>query len=529
MSELLNDESIHTLDLDALTPEQIAAIEYETDIILDFQQIIDLHAIQEQIVAAIIHGGKRLVFIECGRKFGKTETVTYILHRVLSSIPNAAGYYIAPFQKQAKELIWANNRVQNFFMPKKDPATGKLIGGVSHKEAQAIFERLKKKYYKGDPNNTEMRQRYNNDSFHKLDGSDQYEAYRGVNPHVICYDEFKDFHPKFHEGMDPNLATYNAILVVVGTPPSGGDSNEQGFYDLAEEAKIREDGLYINVSSYANPHISKEWLDKKRDSLIATGRETTWLREYMAKRVKDGSSSIFPMLELPSKSVPHTKHVRPHAEILDKLRKHRKDWEYLQIFDPGSVSCHATLYFAVNKYTKELLIIDETYETRKGEMGTKKIWEKGQKMIQDSSQLSDRVRKVYDNAAAWFAQEVSDQFQEGMEKCTKDTNNIEAKLNLIKEALAYGYMKISDRCVKLLWEMENYRTDDKGKLPTENDHLIDCLRYGLSACYYSIVEGKFFDDRLLGEDRRAISMEDDFDRMKASALGHVLEGIDDDF
>ena len=52
--------------------------------------------------------------------------------------------------------------------------------------------------------------------------------------------------------------------------------------------------------------------------------------------------------------------------------------------------------------------------------------------------------------------------------------------------LLHGYLIISDRCEKLAWEMRNYAKDDKNKIPKENDHLIDCLRYILDFWAYDM-------------------------------------------
>ena len=42
----------------------------------------------------------------------------------------------------------------------------------------------------------------------------------------------------------------------------------------------------------------------------------------------------------------------------------------------------------------------------------------------------------------------------------------------------------SERCKSFSFEVVNYIVDDKGKIPKENDHLRDALRYGLNAIAY---------------------------------------------
>jgi hypothetical protein len=73
-------------------------------------------------------------------------------------------------------------------------------------------------------------------------------------------------------------------------------------------------------------------------------------------------------------------------------------------------------------------------------------------------------------------------------KCEKDMKNKAAKLTMIKDMLYEGKLIFSDRCMEgiqeekgILWEMINYRKDENGKIPKENDHAIDALRYKLNA------------------------------------------------
>jgi hypothetical protein len=93
--------------------------------------------------------------------------------------------------------------------------------------------------------------------------------------------------------------------------------------------------------------------------------------------------------------------------------------------------------------------------------------------------------KIYDYAAAWFELDVALSFDEALMPCLKDLKKKEDKLSLIKQVMIEKKMKFSTRCVKTYWEMQVYRKDDKGRIPKENDHLIDNLRYILNnACYF---------------------------------------------
>lgn len=465
------------------------------------------HPVQAKIKNSLFSQGKKKIFVECGRKFGKTDFLIFILYRIALSQPNSACYYISPLQKQAKELIWANNRLQLFFLPKVDPKTGLTPTGHNQQEAFKIYEELKERYMAGEPNNTEMRIKFKNGSFIKLDGSDQYESYRGINPHAIAYDEFKDHHPRFHVGMDPNLATFNAPLIVVGTPPVGEDDNGDQFTELADFCMKDPESEHIHSTPYDNPYISNEWLDKKKAELYSRGKEDEWLIEYMAQRIKSGSRSIFPMFDgpsfLPSMDMPtidedkpvHTVHYRPYSECWEKVTKYHKDWDYFMAFDPASASTFAVIFGAINRKSKEVVLLNEIYEKSKMKMTSKRIFSRAMAMADGFPVLIEDIRMIYDTAATWFQNEVNDQFGYNLEPAMKDinrksNNEKENRLNLIKDMLFDGYLILSDQCPCMAWEIANHRTDEHGRIPKEDDHLLDAFRYGLANHHYNSIPPK---------------------------------------
>lgn len=179
-------------------------------------QQFEPHIGQKQVIKDLFWHEVDRLFVECGRKFGKTQLVCYCLWRWCLVFPNSKCYYFSPFAKQSKEIIWAPRFIQNF-------GPTEFIKSI---------------------NNTEMRIRFKNGSFIKLDGSDNLEAYRGITPDGLCvYDEFKDFKKEFHEAFEPNLAARGSPLLIVGTPPRLEDEDEDKpsqFRVLADEFKRKD-------------------------------------------------------------------------------------------------------------------------------------------------------------------------------------------------------------------------------------------------------------------------------------------------
>lgn len=402
------------------------------------------HEAQAHIIHHLFYLKKRRLFLEWGRKGGKSETEYAILWLWALLFPGSSCYYIAPFMKQAKEIAWAPQRLQNF--------------GPKH-------------YLIGPPNNTELRINFANGSFIKLDGSENYEAYRGITPDIVIYDEFKDFRPEFHVAMEPNLAAKKAPLIVAGTAP---ETEDDKYFSLADEVAADLDGFHLRIPSWMNPHLDKEWLRKTKDMLYKRGEGHIWEREYGAKRVFGGPASIFPMY---SDSMVH-----PHARLMEKIHKDRRKLQWYITADPGNMSVFAVLFTAVNPYTRDVYHLDELYITEQMLTSTSKVIPEI-KTIRDGlfpdweAMDDDPWCLTSDEAEAWFITEALSDFDLNFMPTRKSLHDKEEGLSLIKDQMLSEKVFISDRCQKTKWEVQNYTRDKNGKPPKKNDHLIDCWRY----------------------------------------------------
>lgn len=405
------------------------------------------HSAQVEIGKALIKDNIKEVFAQCGRNLGKSELVGYLLWRWAWTYSGSENYYFAPYMKQAREILWASRRIQDF--GPKD--------------------------WIKDVNNTEMRVTFTNGSFIKLDGSDNVEAYRGVKPKGLSvFDEFKDFRPEFYEAYDPNRAAHDTPLLIVGTPPD----HDCQFTQVAEAYSRDPRKRFFTFPSDSNPHISRAWLEAKKAELYARGDGDQWEREYMARFVKGGRSAIFPML---SKEI-----IRSHDQLMRELYRDRRKLEWILWADPAGASCFAVLFLAINPYSRRIYLLDEIYEKSQADMTVGQI---GRRLLGMRADLMDMPevewRQGYDEAETWFANEMLDVFSEHFEPSQKAKSDKISGLALIKDALVEGLVTFSDRCVNLYWEMENYRKDQNGKIIKANDHLIDCLRYALDAANYT--------------------------------------------
>jgi hypothetical protein len=346
-------------------------------------------------------------------------------------------------------------------------------------------------------NNSEMRMRFKNESFVRVDGSENYANADGMNPHFIIYDEFKHHDRRFHEAMEPNLVTNRAQILIMGTPPYG-DNN---FYsEVARRFQKSKSKVYYQLPSYYNTYLYPKgkdddlWL-KLEAEYSDRGDKSLFDREYRALSIKGGGNSIFPMFRSPMFNQDgiadgETVHVKRHSKVLDLIFQYKKDWSFYVTYDAGTSSCFAVLFSCINLYTREVVILDEIYEKNKNDTTAKRIYPRSVTKMLEFADVDD-FYKTYDNAAAWFAVEVANEFEVGLMPCKKDVKKKEDKIGLIKDIMSMaGLLTVSDRCRWFCWEIDNYILDDNGKIPKEHDHLIDCFRYFLSSAVYSSVPEK---------------------------------------
>ncbi len=455
------------------------------------------HSGQVKVGMPLIKKDVNTLFIQCGRKWGKTDFAIYLLWRHALLHPGSTCYYITPELSHGREIIWHNSRLTQFGREKD--GMGRIIPGGK--------EPLRK--YIKHVSNVDSRLTLKNGSTIKIVGSENWAAANGLTPDFVVYDEFKVFHTQFHNEMNPNRIVRKAPLVIIGTPPKSGDRNAEQYLEFAEECSNRSDAFHIIASSYDNPFTPRDEIDREIEKLRLRGEDDVVEREYFGKIAVGGRNAIFPMFD--------EKQIKPHKELLDAITKDRKKLDWFCITDPGSTTCFAVLLGCINPYTKHLFIMDEIYEVDQENTTVRSIYPRiDAKMAElfPYSSVEDDWCKVYDEAAAWFSTEVMHQYGVYFMPTAKHMNKKEHGLSLIKDQLIHGLVSISDRCKKLKWEIQNYVKDGKGNIPKRNDHLIDCWRYLNAAANYNMVEVLETLKQKNDDNRRYYSMKDDYKALK---------------
>lgn len=444
----------------------------------------------------LINGDVNTVFIQCGRKWGKTEFAIYNLWRHALIHPGSSCYYIAPELKHGRAILWHNMRLQRFGQERDE--VGRLLPGGDNPI---------KKYIK-KINNGDCRIYLNNGSTIEIFGSENWGAANGLTPDFAVYDEFKHFKNQFHTEFNPNRIVRRAPLLIIGTPPKPGDPNKDQYLSVAEQAAERKDQLRIIAPSYENPTIPKDEIDREIEILKQRGEYDVIEREYYGKLVYGGADSIFPMFD-------PDRYVKKHQEIKEEIRRDIKKLEWFCVADPGTTTCFAVLFGAINPYSRKIYLMNEIYERDQHATSVRNMYPKMEALMKQNnkySSIEDDWVKQYDEAAAWFANEVMQQYGVYFSPTQKHLNKKEEGISLIKDILLFDMVVISDNCPKLMWEMQNYVKDGNGNFPKKDDHLIDCFRYLLAAANYNMVEVlEIIRREKDNESKRYYTLEDDLD------------------
>lgn len=411
---------------------------------------------------SIFTDSKKFVFLQCGRNWGKTEFIVYCAVRSAISLANSQNYIVLPERKQAVEVIWAGARLKKIIPPE-----------LLHSDPKKAW------------NKAELRVTFKNGSFIKLEGSDNPDSLRGIKPHFVAYDEFRDFKSDTYDIMEPNLGANDATLLIGSTPP-----DREGHYTAIRKLFVEEvntgnqEYFYLEMPTETNPHYPRNRLDSTKAMLIKRGEYSKWLREYMAQFIPGGANAVFPMFADRKKGI-----VKPAAVIKEILEPDKSKLEWYAVFDPASNTVFAVLFAAINKYTGQIYLVDEIYERDRMRTGAGMIWARAQEIKQKYYPRLDKWSNIYDEQAAWFINDLERHHLVGPNEATEPTHkrsrDKDEDMSMIKDLfLAENRILISERCVNTIWEIENYTTAEDGGYLKKDDHQVDNIRYLIAGSQY---------------------------------------------
>lgn len=361
----------------------------------------------------------RFRVVSCGRRFGKTYLSVLEMIGVAVSGNDKRCAYIAPTYQQARDIAW------NELVKMAEPVI------VNKNESRL---ELTVKTQEGGTSTIALR------------GWESVETLRGQFFDFIVIDEVSSmryFETGWKEVIRPTLSDKQGSVLFISTP-----KGYNHFYTLFNREKEDSDYKSFHFTTYDNPHIPKEEVDKAK---VELGNDR-FAQEYMAdfRKVEGLVYAEFDR----------------HKHVTDKT-------------PTNVIEKFAGVDFGFTNPTG----ITEVWKTNDGQYYVMGEWYKTGKTNAEVVEYAKTldVNAYYPDPAE--PDRIQDMRNAGL-NCREVNKDVKKGIDAVRHALRNKTLFIHQSCNNLIWEFENYRYKEKKNTVNEpeepvkeNDHLLDSLRY----------------------------------------------------
>lgn len=375
--------------------------------------------------AIIAKDNHRFRVVNCGRRFGKTTlSAEEIKGKALSKPSRIA--YIAPTYQQARDIAW------ELFKSELRP----IIKTVNESRLEITTHTQN-----------------GGESLVVLKGWESIETLRGQQFDFIVIDEIasmRNFWANWQEVVRPTLTDNRGHGLFISTPKGFNH-----FYDLYNLENKDKDYKSFHFTSYDNPHIPKEELDKAAQELT----EDRFTQEYLADfRKTEG---------LVYKEFNRDRHLF-NSESLEV-----RGLEYIAGIDFGFTNPTAVIHIRRDG-DDNYWVTQEWYKTQRTDAQIAEYV------------ASCKFNRVYPDPESPSAIEELNRKGVSVSEVVKNKDSIKNGINVVRELFKQNRLKIHSSCENLISELETYSYADKRPDHNEeenpikeNDHALDALRYAL--------------------------------------------------
>lgn len=376
--------------------------------------------------AEIAKDTHRFRVLRCGRRFGKTALAVEEIKGVALARESRI-VYIAPTIQQARDIAWL----------------------LLKKELKAIIVKSKE----APSLELEVRNLKGTTSLIQLRGWEAIETLRGQAFDFIVLDEvasMRNFWVNWEEVIRPTLTDRQGSVLFASTP-----KGYNHFFDLCNKELTDKDFKSFHFTSYDNPHLNPEELETAKNSLI----EERFSQEYLAEFTKTSG--------LVYREFNRLKHL---YEVLPT----KTNYKFYGALDFGYRNPAALLdaYFD----GENLFVEDEWYKR-----------ERTDSQIAEYASLK-HYEAIYPDPENAGGIEELHRKRINVREVVKGKGSIQSGIQMVREMLKRGNLKINKKCVNLISEFEMYSYDDDKTERNEqenpikaNDHALDALRYLVSS------------------------------------------------
>lgn len=285
-----------------------------------------------------------------------------------------------------------------------------------------------------------------------LRGWESVETIRGTYNDLLVLDEissYRNFWANWHEVLRPTLTDRKGKGLFISTP-KGFNS----FYDLYNKESEDKDFKSFHFTTYDNPYIPKEEIDKAGQELT----EDRFAQEYLADfRKTEG---------LVYKEFDRQRHLFEESNS-DKFVEH------IAGIDFGFTN--PTAVISISRDTdNHYWVRSEWYQTKRTEVQIAEFV------------ASCRFNRVYPDPESPSAIQALNDKGISVSEVVKNKDSIKSGIDRIRELFKQNRLHIHSSCVNLISELETYSYPDKKPDSNEqenpikeHDHALDALRYAI--------------------------------------------------
>lgn len=295
-----------------------------------------------------------------------------------------------------------------------------------------------------------LKTQFGGQSLIALHGWESVETLRGTGNDLLVPDEvamYRNFWANWHEVLRPTLTDTKGDALFLSTPKGFNH-----FYDLFNQEGIDKDYKSFHFTSYDNPFLPKEEIDKAKEELT----EDRFAQEYLADfRKTEG---------LVYKEFSRERHLF-EGEV--------EGIEYIAGIDFGFTNPAAVI--SIKKDADDnYWVIQEWYKTGRTEAQIAEYV------------ASCKFNRVYPDPESPSAIEALNSKGVSVSEVVKGKDSVQSGISKIKELFKQNRLHIHKDCVAMISELETYSYPDKKDMHNEdekpikeNDHALDALRYAI--------------------------------------------------
>ena len=380
----------------------------------------------QSLIASDTH---RFRVVNCGRRFGKTLLAVLEMVALASAKEKGSVAYIAPTYQQARDIAW--NQLKEICRP--------VIKQINESRLEVTIIN-----------------KFGKTSRIVLRGWESVETLRGQAFDFLVLDEissYRNFWINWQEVLRPTLTDRKGQGLFISTPKGFNH-----FYDLYNLESKDTDYKSFHFTSYDNPHIPKEEIDKAQKELT----EDRFAQEYMADfRKTEG---------LVYKEFSRDRHI------------FKGDWKNL---GKGYDKVFAGVDFG---FTNPCAVLTIQKDRDKRYFVTTEYYQRSNTDAQIADYVaSQRYNVVYPDPESASGVEELKRRGVNIREVLKNKDSVRNGINQVRELFKSNRLFIHEMCYNLVGELETYSYPDRKPDHNEeenpikeNDHAVDALRYALT-------------------------------------------------